>query len=310
MGVSGMDQHVDVLVATRDRPQDLHRMLRTAVAQTYRTFTMLIVDQSDDVVANQHVIAQIGDRRIRHVPQDARGKSRALNAALRLSCSELVAFTDDDCELPADWLQELVRSARAHPLAALVFGTVAAGEHEPADYFIPTVQFQAVQVLAAGSLPPRGLIGMGANMLARRSAVEDVGMFDEELGPGGLFKTGEEVELAYRALRVGFDVVQDPRPTVVHWGARPWSGGAASEVINVAFFAIASGYGKNVRAGDRRAMRAFMRELSAAVIAVTRAVRDLHGPYHLRRLHRTLLGFLAGFRRGPAVPPWPRDTAE
>ena len=96
-------------------------------------------------------------------------------------------------------------------------------------------------------------IGLGANMAVRRDAFAQIGLFDEDLGPGGRLITGEECELALRALSAGIDVVRDPSFNVLHWGARPVAGGAARDLVNFGFFALGAGYGKHLRGGDWRA---------------------------------------------------------
>ena len=96
---------------------------------------------------------------------------------------------------------------------------------------------------------------MGANMFVRRRVFDQIGCFDEDLGPGGVLLTGEECELTYRALKHGLEVVCDPLLTLTHWGARPVAGDVAKQLVNMGFYAVGAGYGKHIAGGDPRAWR-------------------------------------------------------
>lgn len=293
---------VDVVIATRNRPQDMERMLPTLRAQTEGRFRAVVLDQSDDTSATATLIAALGDERFVHMRDDQRGKSRALNVGLQQTAAPFVAFTDDDCELPDGWLAKGLENLRRTDVTGVAFGDVVPAAHDPDHEFVPAIHFDgelAITSVAHG-LPP--LIGMGANMFVRRAVFREVGLFDVDLGPGGRLHTGEECELAYRALRNGWAVHQDPALQVLHWGARPLAGNIARDLVNTGFFAIAAGLGKHARSGDGRAVTTFGRELVRVAATTGRALSARTGPYHVRRFASTVHGFGAGLRAGPAWP--------
>jgi glycosyltransferase involved in cell wall biosynthesis len=283
------DTLVDVIVATRNRPQDMARLLPTLVAQSHRHFRFFAIDQSDDPEPNGTAIRALDDARFRHLVQREKGKSRALNLGLSRSSAELVAFTDDDCTLPEDWL-------------AILFGNLTPAPHDPQRCFIPAIEFDRPRVHRGPLLWSRGLLGMGANMIIRRSVFDTIGLFDEDLGPGGPHFTGEEVEITYRALQHGFEVQQRPDLRVVHWGARPLAGGVAKQLINSGYFAVGSGYGKHLRSGDVRTVSVVMHELAWVLSLTTRALLTNQRPLHIRRLGLLSRGIVAGLRRGLRAP--------
>ncbi|MEA5487185.1 glycosyltransferase family A protein, partial [Pseudanabaena sp. CCNP1317] len=124
---------LDVIIATRNRPDDLARVLESLVVQTWPAFRVIVVDQSDEPRANLTTIANIGDDRIQHVPTTSRGKSRALNEALIThSDAAVIAFTDDDCQMDARWLSEVMKSVERHSDAGMIFGTLVPIPHDPA----------------------------------------------------------------------------------------------------------------------------------------------------------------------------------
>jgi GT2 family glycosyltransferase len=68
-------------------------------------------------------------------------------------------------------------------------------------------------------IPPRSFLRAGvvhgANMAFRREVLQQIGDFDERLGPGAVVY-GEELDLLARASAEGFRGAYDPRPVVFH----------------------------------------------------------------------------------------------
>lgn len=293
---------IDVIVATRNRPEDLRRLLPTLARQTHASFSLVVVDQSDDPGPNQAAIRELGDERMIHVARAKKGKSGALNHALALTSAPIIAFTDDDCTLPETWLADVAAALANSPRAGIFFGDVRAIECDPAEWFVPAIAFERAEVLQGPVLRSPGMIGLGANMVVRRAVFERIGLFDEDLGPGGVLITGEECELALRALGAGIDVMRDPSFSVLHWGARPVAGGASRTLITDGFFALGAGYGKHLRGGEWRTAAIVGHETAIVMGRIAEAVVRRQRPLHVRRLAMLWKGIGKGFARGPNIP--------
>jgi len=123
--------------------------------------------------------------------------------------------------------------------------------------------------------------GVGANMAIRRDLFQRVGTFDADLGAGARFRSGEDSDFAYRVARAGYVVVQDPAGVVFHWGARPWAGGVARQLIFDSYAAIGAVYAKHARRGDWAAVGQLLGVgLTTTLQILTQAVKS-----------RQLLGF-------------------
>jgi glycosyltransferase involved in cell wall biosynthesis len=292
---------MDIIVATRNRHQDLEKFVPTVLAQRDANFRLIVVDQSDDPEPNLEKLRSLADPRIVHVIQRAKGKSKALNLGLNHATQPLLAFTDDDCTLPADWLKRGAESFDTHPDAGIVFGSVVAAEHDWQRFFVPSLDITELRVVRGRPFRPLGPVGMGANMFVRRSVFERIGRFDEDLGPGGPLFTGEESELTYRALRHGIEVVREPALSVKHWGMRPYSGAAARKLIREAYYASGAGHGKHLRDGDLSAATILIYETAQLACATARAVVTGARP-PMVRLGLLWKGAVAGFSRGPSYP--------
>ena len=116
---------IAVIVCTRNRPASLERTLESLSVQTHGNFEVVVVDQSDGDHTRHLVEAQRRrDGRFRYLRLDTPGLSRAYNVGIHASEAPLLAFTDDDCVAPTDWLESIVAAFAAEPDVLLLHGQV------------------------------------------------------------------------------------------------------------------------------------------------------------------------------------------
>src|SRR2546423_8783649 len=96
---------VTVIVCTRDRPDSLGPTLDSLARQSLRSFEVIVVDQSRSG-ATREIVEERGrsDGRFHYLRLTEPGLSRAYNAGIRAAIADTLAFTDDDCTAPEDWL--------------------------------------------------------------------------------------------------------------------------------------------------------------------------------------------------------------
>ena len=115
---------VSVVLPTYNRAELLPRALDSVMAQTYRNFELIVVDDhSSD--STQRVIARYaGDARVRALKHEHnRGQSCALNTGIDAARGEYVAFLDDDDEwLPNKLALQVGVMDAAPSKVALVYG--------------------------------------------------------------------------------------------------------------------------------------------------------------------------------------------
>ncbi len=91
---------VAVIVRTKNRPLLLARALDSVLSQTYRDFTIVVVNDAGDVAPVQEQIDAVADRadgRILLVDNAvSRGREAAMNIGLAASSSTYVVIHDDD----------------------------------------------------------------------------------------------------------------------------------------------------------------------------------------------------------------------
>ncbi len=145
-----------------------------------------------------------------------RGIERALAAG-----AEFVALLNNDAAAEPDWLERLLRTARANPQAGTVTSKLLLEDRVHID---STGDFYS----SWGWAYPRGrdeldrrqyddprlrevFCGSGGASLYRRSMLEDVGMFDEDY-----FAYLEDQDLGFRAQLMGWKALYEPRAVAYH----------------------------------------------------------------------------------------------
>lgn len=194
---------ISVVICTRNRGDLIRATLLSVLEGTCRPDELLVVDQSDGDETRRAVESVAAestgeDGAVRYLATDTRGLSAARNVGLKQSRGEIVAFTDDDVIVCADWLELTRAEFAAYPRLALLFGTVLPPQgYDWVQEYIPYTEVKTCRALRWSH--PEALRGIGANMSLRRSTFERVGGFDTHLG-AGTPPVGEDLEYALRCL--------------------------------------------------------------------------------------------------------------
>jgi glycosyltransferase involved in cell wall biosynthesis len=283
---------VSVVICTRDRPDKIGAAVASVLANNPPHFDLTVVDQSK-TPATREVLQPIGakDCRLRYIHLQEAGLSRAYNTGIRETSASLIAFTDDDCLVPEDWIRLIVEAFNEEPAADLLYGQVVAKPTELSEAFLtPSLQLPKGERLSRGD--GFKVIGMGANFAARRRLFDRIGGFDQALGGGGPLRSSQDFDLAYRAYRAGSVILLRPEVTLWHDGRRElddWPGVLRNYGIGDGAF-----YSKHVRCGDMYALFLLLRRISSigARLAIKRTL--------LRQRPRTeyLTGIFTGIREG------------
>jgi GT2 family glycosyltransferase len=152
------------------------------------------------------------------------GFSRANNIAIRQSTGEYVLLLNPDTKVVEPTLREVVAFMDAHPKAggAGVQMLNADGSRAPESRrAIPTPWVSAMKMLGftkryymsylPWDKPCRIEVVSGAFFMLRRSALDKVGLLDEDF-----FMYGEDIDLSYRLLKGGYENWYLPE-TIIHY---------------------------------------------------------------------------------------------
>lgn len=283
---------IDAVICTRNRGDQIGAAVESVLACAHPSFTLTVVDQSTDDrtrLALEPLIEK--DDRLRYHYSEQPGLSRAYNTAVSITSAPLLAFTDDDCVVPSDWLTSVEAAFDACPDAELLYGQVLPLERESDDaQLIPWLPIEKVELIGPGT--DFRVFGMGANFAARRSVFERVGGFDEILGGGGPLRSSQDYDMAYRIWKAGGTIVLSPDVQIRHDGRRErdeWPSLMTAYGIGDGAF-----YSKHVRCRDPYATWMFTKHIA----------RRYGSHFGKRLLGRTskkwpyLRGMITGVREG------------
>lgn len=202
------------------RNQTLPYLVASIQAQSYAHWELILVVQGNDpaLVAYAEGVAR-QDRRISSIHLAEKGKNNALNHAIAAARGDVVAFTDDDCIAPPNWLATFATCFAQEPSVGIVAGDLIPAPAQrwqlsacPATYTIECIYRPAEE----GFQGPPGFYWTGGNYAVRRSTLARVGPFDKYFGPGTSFPVSDDTDFALRAEELGVVMWTTPRSVIHH----------------------------------------------------------------------------------------------
>jgi glycosyltransferase involved in cell wall biosynthesis len=167
---------VAVVITTFNHARFLGEAIESVLAQTAKPAEIVVVDDGSDDDP-ESVVRNYGG--VRLVRQPNRGLAAARNTGWRAVSSSFVAFLDADDWLRPNCLDVGLRQLDRDPHAAFTYGAYA--NHFWPSGRIVEVPFRPVPPRAFAAMLRRNPIGMHATVLYRRSSLEMIGGFGEEL---------------------------------------------------------------------------------------------------------------------------------
>ena len=231
---------VSVIIATKDRPNDVCRTVGAILRQSQTPFEIIIVDQSLDGASELAVRALFSAHndsnvRLAYCRQpELDGVNAARNFGLEKATHPIVVFSDDDAELAGTGIEELVRIFHEYPEVCAIGGVIT-------NYSAPGLPHRLfTRLFYLGSLfderqpvywawdrvPPQTLIPTtkinGGMMAFRKDILMQVGGFDSRLRGACV---GDDIEVTQRLrhfLGRNNGVVLAPTVRIVHESLGGW----------------------------------------------------------------------------------------
>lgn len=285
---------ISIVIATRDRNELVLQTVESIMENSFEQFELIIVDQSKNQLTKESLDRYSGDARLHYVHSDLIGLSRSRNLGIQLARAEIIAMTDDDCIVLPGWLDKMLAAFNQYPLVGLVFGQVIAVSHDTSLGFIPDYRIEKVTL---GRLPLDKLKmrGIGACMGIRKKTWEMLGGFDEMLGAGGLLRSCEDGDMAFRTLLSGWYVLETPDLIVHHAGFRTFSEGRL--LTKRDWYGIAAAYSKYLRCWNFTGLIILLHEFF--FIAVLQFLVNLvlwRRPFGMLRISSFIIGLVDSFK--------------
>jgi len=223
-----MPRSLIVLISTHNRAalleRTLHYLNQARHPRDWRVEILVLANACSDgthgalknyleSVANPGTPPLTGPLPLHWVAEPAPGKSHALNRAIPLLTSDLVAFVDDDHRVDAGYLDSICKASGAYPNADILCGrilpdwdgTEPSWVHDNGPYRVyplPVPRYDlGDQPLPS---PHEKAIPGGGNLVLRTALFAKVGDFSTDYGPvGHNLAGGEDQEWVKRAIVAG-----------------------------------------------------------------------------------------------------------
>ena len=198
---------ISVVIPLYNKRSSILSTVQSVMDQTYGDFELIVVDDgSTDGSAGE--LRDIEDHRLRIVTKPNGGVCSARNEGIRAARSEYVAFLDADDLYEPDFIKEIADLIDSCPEAS-IWGTsysfLKDGELIPALKPLPA----GFKGIIDNSLWTLGHIYCSSAVCCRKSALEEVGLFDERI------TWGEDIDVWWRIM-LAHPAAYSNRPLAVY----------------------------------------------------------------------------------------------
>lgn len=186
-----------VVVATRERADQLARALDSLLVQDHPDFEVVVVDNAPATSATQDLVERKYGECVRYVRESVPGLAIAHNRGIAVADGSVIAFTDDDVIADPHWLTALSAPFAADPGLGCATGLILPARlRTPAQILLESHggfakgfeprEYDPARPPADQPLFPftAGSFGSGANMAFRADALRALGGFDPATGTG------------------------------------------------------------------------------------------------------------------------------
>ncbi|WSB02415.1 glycosyltransferase family 2 protein [Streptomyces sp. NBC_01794] len=335
-GPPGPQDLVTIVVATRERADQLARALDSLLAQDHPDFEIVVVDNAPVTNATHDLVEHKYGERVRYVREPVPGLAVAHNRGVAAADGAVIAFTDDDVVADPHWLTALTAPFAGDPGLGCATGLILPARlRTPAQILLESHggfakgftprQYDPAHPPAGEPLFPftAGSFGSGANMAFRATALREIGGFDPATGTGTPARGGDDLYAFVSVLAAGHRLRYTPDALVWHHHRESWQ-----DLKNQAY-----GYGAGLTAyltavlvrrpallpallrklprglAHARSITAH-RDAGGAAVPGEHGVQNYQWPRHLSRLERRgmlagPIGYAKARRRVRGVPlPW------
>ncbi len=218
-----MATDISVVLATYNRASSLETTLQSLSALTVPvglSWEVVVVDNNSTDRTLQVIehFAHKASFPVRYLWEDTQGRSAALNCGIAAAKGDIIAFTDDDVVLHADWLFNIKATFDRFDCAAVAGRVIPSWTHPKPDWLEMGGQFAVVNFDLGTDLKEINVPPLGANSAFRKEVFDKYGVFRLDLGVRGNKHTitCDDTEFGSRLIEAREKIVYDPRAIIYH----------------------------------------------------------------------------------------------
>ena len=199
-----------VIVPTYNRVALLKNTLESLYRQDFSDFEIIVVNDGSTDGTDEYLKTIAAKKNIKYIQQINQGLAATRSAGLQAASGTYVAFTDDDCVAPNDWLQRLYEIFQQQEAVCVGGACITGNPENPCAGANDMMQnyFKEVSNRNTEGVP----FFTGNNVAYTRAVLEQVG------GPDKRFRMGaEDRDLLYRVSMTGGKIVYAPSIAIQHF---------------------------------------------------------------------------------------------
>jgi GT2 family glycosyltransferase len=201
-----------IIVPTYNRPEKLAVCLQSFVELEYPRdgFQVIVVNDSTEISVESTISPFLQQLNLTLLTQPNSGPAKARNTGSFAANGKFLVFTDDDCTVGTDWLQNLEKRFVETPDCLIGGRTVNALP----DNIYSTASQQLIDYLYSyyNAIADRAQFFTSNNFALSAEAFQQIGGFDTSFS----LAAGEDREFCDRWLNSGYGAVYAPEVTVYH----------------------------------------------------------------------------------------------
>lgn len=203
-----------IVIPSYNRKHMLGQCLDAVLRQDYADYEVIVVDDGS-TDGTGALVQQLYPKVVYIRQPHNQGPAVARNRGIKAASGSIIAFTDDDCQVPVDWLHTLLNAFERYP----GIGAVGGIQEPPAATQQRSIlaryeRFVTHKVYGVGSvdLVAQPAPGGTNNLAIRKDILRRVGGFDESFSVAA----GEDADLLQRIAYLGYETVSIPLRVTHH----------------------------------------------------------------------------------------------
>jgi glycosyltransferase involved in cell wall biosynthesis len=210
-----MDLTVSVIIPTKNSERTIEDCLRSLL-ENNEVNEVIIVDDSADKTKDK-----VLKYNVKFIYAPGKNISEARNIGIINATGDIIAFTDDDCIVPKDWIKKAIQFFKDEKVGAVggpnltpensTFREKCAGVALSSWFGAGLSRYRYLSDKSKGEFVETDELKLATcNLFLRRKALENVGLFNPKQFPC------EENELLHRMKRKGYKIIYSPFLYVWH----------------------------------------------------------------------------------------------
>ncbi|MFC0321992.1 glycosyltransferase family 2 protein [Gallibacterium melopsittaci] len=177
---------ISLIMATLGRTKEIYNLLDSLVSQTYKNFELIVVDQNEHYEVKNIIDKFLNKLDIKYIRSNIKGLSINRNIGLKYCDGDIVAFPDDDCFYSNNVLEEVYKIFMDKDIKLALIEAIDPVTNEI--YISFNLNIIRKNIIKY-SLSCNIFLKYDRNYL-----------FDEKLGVGTYFSSGEETDYLWQQL--------------------------------------------------------------------------------------------------------------